>query len=119
LAPEEFAPWSNLPAAYFELGQYAKTVETSDRALALVMDDAKKQKLYARKARAQAHVSEFQGAAATPNLSNEQQERAKIVASAGSYEMSNVACDDRAALHQKLIVDVPRTKMVMCVRMKL
>jgi tetratricopeptide (TPR) repeat protein len=56
LSPKETAPWSNISAAYFELGDYAQAISACDTALALLApintdSDAAKQKLLTRKAK--------------------------------------------------------------------
>lgn len=56
LSPDERAPWSNLSAAYYELGDYTQAISVCDKALGLLTptdadSDAAKQKLTTRKAR--------------------------------------------------------------------
>jgi Flp pilus assembly protein TadD len=56
LSPTEPAPWSNISAAYFELGDYVQAISACDTALALLAStdtdsDAAKQKLVTRKAK--------------------------------------------------------------------
>jgi tetratricopeptide (TPR) repeat protein len=56
LSPHERAPWSNLSAAYFELGDYTQAISACDKALGLLTptdtdSDAAKQKLLTRKAK--------------------------------------------------------------------
>jgi tetratricopeptide (TPR) repeat protein len=55
LSPTETAPFSNLSAAYFELGDYAQAILACDTALALAPtdtdSDAAKQKILTRKAK--------------------------------------------------------------------
>jgi hypothetical protein len=56
LSPNEVAPWSNLSAENFELGDYAQALSTCDTALGLLAQtndnsDATKQKLSTRKAK--------------------------------------------------------------------
>jgi tetratricopeptide (TPR) repeat protein len=56
LSPNKRAPWSNLSAAYFELGDYAQAISACDKALGLLAptdadSDAARQKLLTRKAK--------------------------------------------------------------------
>ena len=59
VAPNDPAPLSNLSAVYFEQGDYASVVTASDRALELLDDDAKRQKLLLRKVKSHVYLRDY------------------------------------------------------------
>lgn len=63
LAPEDYAPLSNMSAVHFEMGQYNQAVEYAEEALQLLRsepdDGPKKQKLHARIAKSLLYSMDF------------------------------------------------------------
>jgi len=72
LSPKETAPWSNISAAYLELGNYVQAISACDTALSLLTptdsdNDAAKQKLLTRKAKPCYFAGLYEDAGAVAN----------------------------------------------------
>ena len=115
LAPEDAAPLSNLSAAYYETGDYVSCLSASDKALAILIDQAKRQKILLRKAKAHAFLQDYNNAASLLNkidAGDEKLELARaVVSSAQSFQVKQA----RKEVHDRILVDLPRCKQQMYV----
>lgn len=117
LSPDERAPWTNLSAAYFELGNYTKAVSACDTALSLLNPDATeyesiKQKHVVRRAKSCLFLGRFEDAAALADtadgpLMDSEDMLAECVK---CYVESTRRISDTVKARNELILNLPRFK---------
>ncbi|KAK4501165.1 hypothetical protein PRZ48_006971 [Zasmidium cellare] len=110
LAPSDPAPLSNLSAAYFELGNYEASVIASDQALALLEDQAKKQKVAARKLKSLVYSLNYQSATESLDAVQAGDEKEKINQAVQNAIKSQASVQDWVQLRIRLVNELPRCK---------
>ena len=116
LSPKETAPWSNISAAYFELGDYAQAISACDTALALLAptnndSDVAKQKLLTRKAKSCyfAGLYEYAGAV-VDTASSSTVEIGTLSTGVQSYLSAVKHVEDLMKARHEIVVNLPRYK---------
>lgn len=112
LSPTDPAPLSNLSAAFFESGDYHASITASDQSLKLTKDEAKRQKLYARKAKSFIHSLNYKSALETLKLLDDSVEKARLHTAIQNSLQSRGEVDAEGALEiqKRLITELPRYK---------
>lgn len=116
LSPTEAAPWSNISAAYFELGDYVQAISACDTALALLPpadtdSDAAKQKLVTRKAKSCCFAGLYEDAgAAVDTASSSSAEVETLSKGVRSYLNAAKHVEDLTKARHEIVVDLPRYK---------
>lgn len=109
-APNDPAPLSNLSAVYFEQGDYASVVTASDRALELLDDDAKRQKLLLRKGKSHVYLRNYDLARHDAESLSKSNDKSKLLASISSHLDSQKVAGSNNDVHTKIITHHPRFK---------
>lgn len=109
-APNDPAPLSNLSAVYFELGHYASVVTASDRALELLDDDVKRQKLVLRKVKSLVYLRNYERARQTAESLSKSNDKLKLLASISSHLDSQKVAGGNDPVQAKIITHLPRFK---------
>lgn len=115
LAPQDAAPLLNLSAAYYETGDYVSCLRASDQALDLLVDQAKRQKILLRKAKAHAFLQDFDHAASLLDEIEPSDEKFELERAVVDASQSRRAEQNAKAIHNRIIVDLPRCKQQMYV----
>lgn len=115
LAPNDPSPSSNLSAVHFEVGDYASAVDASDKALALLEDRDKRQKLYFRKAKARVYTKQYEKALEAVKQLSEGQEKHELRKYTEANVNSQQAMEATAADFEDIVMKLPRYKPQMYV----
>jgi tetratricopeptide (TPR) repeat protein len=116
LSPKERAPWSNLSAAYFELGDYEQAILACDTALGLLTptdtdSETAKQKLLARKAKSCFFAGLYADAGAeTDPASAKSVEIGTLSKSLQSYYSAAKHVEDHMKARNEIVLNLPRYK---------
>jgi tetratricopeptide (TPR) repeat protein len=116
LSPKERAPWSNLSAAYFELGDYEQAISACDTALGLLTptdtdSETAKQKLLTRKARSCFFAGLYTDAGAeTDPASAKSVEIETLSKSLQSYYSPAKHVEDHMKARNEIVLNLPRYK---------
>lgn len=119
MSPNEEAPWSNLSAENFELGDYAQALSTCDTALGLIAQtnddsDATKQKLSTRKAKSAYFAGHYGDASAEVDAASSTSEEAEALSQgAQSYLDASKHVEDLMKARHEIVVNLPRYKPTM------
>jgi len=116
LSPHERAPWSNLSAAYFELGDYTQAISACNKALGLLSptdtdSDTAKQKLLTRKAKSCFFAGLYEDAGAVIDTASSSSAEAETL-SKGVQSYLNAAkhVEDLMKVRHEIVVNLPRYK---------
>jgi tetratricopeptide (TPR) repeat protein len=116
LSPTETAPWSNISAAYFELGDYTQAISACDTALALLASTdtesgAAKQKLVTRKAKSCYFAGLYEDAGAVVDIASSSSAEVETL-SKGVQSYLNAAkhVGDLMKARHEIVVNLPRYK---------
>jgi tetratricopeptide (TPR) repeat protein len=116
LSPKETAPWSNISAAYFELGDYAQAISACDTALALLAptnndSDVAKQKLLTRKAKSCYFAGLYEDVGAVVDTaSSSAVEIGTLSTGVQSYLSAVKHVEDLMKARHEIVVNLPRYK---------
>lgn len=113
LSPQDAAPYSNLSAAFFELGEYGKAIEHCDSGLALATDQAAKQKLRIRKARCSLFMKDSRGVLDALGEAPQSGEAAGLAIYARNLKPSGRAQSTPAEIRKRIVLTLPRYKPAM------
>lgn len=109
-------PLSNLSAAYYELGNYPASLTASDQALALLEDEAKRQKVAARKSKSLVYSLNYQAAFEALSSVPNDNGKADTVKAVQNAIDSQASVEDWVELRTRLVNELPRCKPQMFVR---
>ncbi|KAK5129040.1 hypothetical protein LTR85_000373 [Meristemomyces frigidus] len=114
LAPSQAAPWSNLSAAYLELGDYTACDAACRSGLGLLVDvpedDSVRQKVYIRQAKARIYGRRLGDARSAVDLLTQSQEKSDLERCLETYNANQAHVDNIKAAHTRIIVELPRYK---------
>lgn len=119
MSPKEVAPWSNLSAENFELGDYAQALSACNTALGLLAQtnddsDATKQKLSAHKAKSACFAVHYGDASAEVDAASLTSEEAEaLLQGAQSYLDASKHVEDLMKARHEIVVNLPRYKPTM------
>jgi len=116
LRPKEIPPWSNLSAAYFELGDYAQAISACDTALSLLdptdpESDAVKQKLSTRKAKSCFFAGLYGDASAEVDAASSTSVEAETLSQGVHSSLRAVKhVEDSMKARHEIVLNLPRYK---------